>query len=65
MMEMRVLGLQQAMRMQNVNVSLVHKVIYNYPHLTRHTSTLQWLYTVNGILKRYMESDDSPIQGKI
>ena len=27
-MEMRVLGLQQAMRMQNVNVSLVHKVIY-------------------------------------
>jgi hypothetical protein len=37
------LGLEQAMMMQNVDVSSVHKVIYNYPYLTRHTSTLQWL----------------------
>jgi hypothetical protein len=27
------LGLEQAMMMQNVDVSSVHKVIYNYPFL--------------------------------
>jgi hypothetical protein len=33
------LGLKQAMMMQNADVSPVNKLIYNYPHLT-HTSPL-------------------------
>ena len=40
------LGLQQAMMMQNVDVSSVHKVIYTYPLLTRHTNLTRFIYTV-------------------